>query len=80
MIFLFLVDLFSVVLVDGGLGVAEFTSFLLLLLLESLVTRGVLKHALRVLVPASFKLLQVLFILHLLLLLELVIDFVLTGL
>ena len=51
-------------LVDGSLSIAESTSLLLLLVLESLVASSILKHALRVLVSASLKLLMVLFSLN----------------
>ena len=45
-VLLLLIDLLSVLLVDCGLSIAELPGLLLLLLLESLVAGGVLKHAL----------------------------------
>ena len=74
------VDLLCMVLVDGSLSIAELSGLLLLLLLESLVAGRVLKHALRVLVPARLDLLLVFLLQVLELLLEVLHDLVLARL
>lgn len=74
MVFLLFIGLLSVLIVECGLSLAEPPRFLLLLLLQCLVLRRVLKHALRVLVATLLDLL-VIFLGNLLeLLLELVLN------
>ena len=60
MVLFFLIGLLSVFLVQGGLRLAESSSFLLLLLLECLVFGCVLEHALRVFIASGLQLLVVL--------------------
>ena len=74
------VDLLSVVLVDGCLRVAELSGLLLLLLLEGLVARRILQHALRVLVTPGLHLLVVFLLQVLQLPLEVLHDLVLARL
>ena len=63
-------------LVNGSLSITEPASLLLLLVLESLVASRILKHALRVLISASLKLLMVLFSLDFESLVKLFLDLV----
>ena len=79
MIFLFLIRLFSVLLVNRSLGLSELPSFLLLLLLKSLVASCILKHPLRVFVAPSFNLLVILLGLEPELLIKLIFDFLLAS-
>ena len=65
MILVLLVDLLRVLLVDGGLRIAEFPFLLQFLLLQGLILCSVLKHRLRVLVASSFHFGLILILLHL---------------
>ena len=75
-----LVDLLSMLFVDGGLGIAELPFLLQLLLLKSLIPSSILKHSLRVFVTASFHLGLVLIVLHFQLLVKLLLNLVLSAL
>ena len=76
---LLIIDFHSVIFVDGSLGIAELSCLLRLLLLEGLIACGILEHALRVLIAFGVEDLMVLFVLHLLLLLKLFLNLVLTS-
>ena len=78
-VLLLLVDLFSMLFIDCSLSITELPGFLLLLFLESLVARGILKHALRVLIASSLELLMILLLLNFQLLFKLVFNLILVG-
>ena len=78
-VLLLLVDLFCVLFIDCSLSITELPSFLLLLLLESLVARGILKHALRILIASSLELLMILLLLNFQLLFKLVFNLILVS-
>ena len=65
MVLVLLVDLLSMLFVDGSLGIAELPLLLQLLLLKGLILRGILKHGLRVLVATSICFSLILIMLHL---------------
>lgn len=64
-------------LIDSRLSVAEFSSFLLLLLEQSLVARSIQQHSLRVFVSACLHLLVIVFSAKLQLLFKLVFNLIL---
>ena len=77
---LHLVDLFGMVLKNCGLSITELSRFLLLLLLQCLVTGCILEHSLRVLISVGLQLLMVLLFLHFELLEEVFLDLILARL
>jgi len=80
MVFVLFVDLLSVLLIDGSLGITELSFLLQFLFLEGLVFSSILEHGLRILITTSFHLSLILIVLHFQLLIELLLNLILGAL
>ena len=80
MVFVLFVDLLSVLLIDGSLGITELSFLLQFLFLKGLVLSSILEHGLRILITTSFHLSLILIVLHFQLLIELLLNLILGAL
>ena len=76
MVFVLFVDLLSVLLIDGSLGITELSFLLQFLFLKGLVLSSILEHGLRILITTSLHLSLILIVLHLQLLIELLLNLI----